>query len=76
MFTVRVTSMFTPLANQICISGIFSNASVHGSHLMANRRTPLCLLPESPPSLLPQPIKHASLEYFQMQCSWVISHGQ
>ena len=136
MFTARVTSKFTPPANQTCISGIFSNArfmghiswpigghlhvychshlqiyppgnqtcisgifsnaafmghiswpigghlyvycqshlqvysprqsnmhlwnlfkySVHGSHLMANRRTPSCLLPESPPSLLP-PVK-------------------
>ena len=108
--------VYSPLGNQTCISGIFSNAvfmghiswpigghlhvycqshlqvyspsqsnmhlwnifkcSVHGSHLMANRRTPSSLLPESPPSLLPQAIKHASLEYFQMQCSWFTSHGQ
>ena len=96
MFTARITSKFSPQANQTCISGIFSNAvfmvhiswpigghlhvypprqlnmhlwnlftcSVHGSHLMANRRTPSCLLPESPPTLSAQAIEHASLESF------------
>ena len=67
--------VYSPSQSNMHLWNIFK-CCVHGSHLMDNRRTPSSLLPESPPCLLPQPIKHASLEYFQMLCSWVTSHSQ
>ena len=76
MFTARVTSKFTPPANQTCISGIFSNAVFMGhiswpigGHLQVYCQSHLQVYS-------PQAIECASLEYFQMQCSWVTSHGQ
>ena len=76
MFTARVTSKFAPPANQTCISGIFSNAVFMGhiswpigGHLQVYKQSHLQVYP------LPG-IKNVSLQSFQMQCSWVTSHGQ
>ena len=75
MFTARITSTFTPPANQTCISGIFSNAVFMG-HISEPIGGHLKFTARVTSKFTPQAIEHAFLESLQMQCSWVTSHGQ